>query len=113
MPSYVSIRDLSAVISAGNALAAAGGKLWSNVDPGATALGGREVQVLGSRDVYGEPFWTGTYAKDGRNSTIYARARELSIQAEGMGKNVVKSANEIIWMDALAGAAMFPSSLNV
>lgn len=112
MPSYVSIRDMSAVIAAGNALAAEGAALYGKVEPGANALAAGEPVALGSMDSYGEPFWNGTYSKDGRNSIIYARSREMAIQAEGMGNNVVKSAHEIIWMDALAAAAMFPSSLN-
>jgi hypothetical protein len=112
MPSYLNYRDVAAVIQAGAAIEMAGNTLYSAAMSKALELGGKERSVITQRDDYGRTFWTGTYNKDNFNGELRVGGVDIAEEARKAGKSVVKAANEVLWLDALAGAAILPESMH-
>ena len=106
MPNYISFRDVAAVLAAGGKLEAAGATLYSGVMADALNLKSREKTVLASRDSYGGPFWENTYGAKDRNNEILLESSRVATDARVMGQDVVKAVTELVWYDALAGAAI-------
>jgi hypothetical protein len=110
MPSYLNYRDVAAVITAGKALETAGTTLYSQAMSKALALGGREEAVITRADDFGKKFWSNSYNKDNRNGELRVSGVDLAEEARKMGGDIVTAANQILWLDALAGAAILPGS---
>jgi hypothetical protein len=109
MPSYVKFRDFAAVLSAGNGLMAAGGDLFSTVRSIA-GTGGLltqgELHALAGQDDYANDFRSGVYTYQGRNTVLRDNAMNTGSHANQIGQAVVKAVREMLWVDAVNGAAM-------
>ena len=113
MPSYVKFRDFAAVMAAGNALAGAGADLFTSMSHiagagGLITLG--ELNALAGRDDYANTFRTKVYTKDGRNTKLRENAMNTASHANQIGQAVVQAVRELLWVDAVHGAAMLAQS---
>jgi hypothetical protein len=106
MPSYVKFRDVAEVMLAGGEMEAAGNLLKSNAEQKIENLKNRETAVLGRKDSYSTDFWKQAYAAKDRHTEIYTEATDLATKISLIGTDVVKAARQIVWSDAVNGAAM-------
>jgi hypothetical protein len=114
MPSYLRYGDIAAVIGAGNQLAVLGTALDNDVRSQVEALRGKRAETIKGGDSYSTDFLAG-YQKPGddglaRDEAIFTNATLLAEHANKIGQAVVQAATELLYVDALNGAAMLRAS---
>ena len=114
MPSYLRYNDIAAVISSGNQLATAGENLQRQVGSQVEELRRVQRATIKGGDSYSTDFLEG-YRKAGedgmaRDEGIFSNARLLAEHAAKIGPAVVQAATEVLYVDALNGAAMVRAS---
>lgn len=114
MANYVKFRDIAAVITSGNQLAASGetlsGKLRGLVGEGGGSIRTTQAATLKGSDSYSAEFKE-VYEKVGddgkpRHESLMTSAGELGTHAADIGPNVVRAATELLYVDSANGAAM-------
>jgi hypothetical protein len=114
MPSYLRYGDVAAVIGAGNRLAMLGTALDTDVRRQVADLRTRQREIIKGGDSYSTDFLAG-YQKPGedgraRDEAIFGNATRLAEHASKIGPAVVQAATELLYVDALNGAAMLRAS---
>jgi len=114
MPSYLRYGDIAAVIGAGNQLATAGTNLKTRIDSAVEDLRQKQGQTIKGGDSYSNDFLAG-YHKAGpdgltRDEGIFTNAKLMAEHAANIGPAVVTAATEVLYVDALNGAAMIRAS---
>ena len=113
MASYLRYGDIAAVITAGNQLTTLGGTLNGQVTAQVGALRGKQQATIKGGDSYSTDFLAG-YRKPhegvNRDEGIFTGAAQVAEHASKIGQAVVLSATEVLYVDALNGAAMLRAS---
>jgi hypothetical protein len=112
MVSYVKFRDVAAVITAGNQLTTAGTSLAGRVGVGPAAcqtIKSRAAATLTGSDDYAKAF-SEVYHKETesgpRDVVLETSAGDIAQHAAEIGPKVVQVATEMLYVDAVNGAAM-------
>ncbi len=106
MASYISFRDVGAVLTAGGGLAAAGTDLGSGVPVRVSSIRTGEQTAVTSRDQYGQTFWSNSYNANDRNNQLLNGAADVAKAANDIGPNVLTAVRQLVWVDAVHGAAL-------
>lgn len=109
MPNYVRLRDFAAVMAAGNALTSAGADLFASVKtyagPGGAITQG-ELHALRGHDDYANDFRGKVYTAHNRNTLLRDGSMNVASHANQIGPAVLTAVREVLWVDAVNGAAM-------